>query len=403
MRQLQERIKAMKKRTISFALAFTLFLTLFLTALPIADLRASASSDVETLRVSIENQYNVSIEFDFYEGSMSASAQMEHLRRINESLATIPAGLHRAVASHLEEFTITITYVARHVNFWRGILLGTAGFASGGQGSGAYAGINMLTRGNVNDSIGYMSPLIFYHEYGHVLAYLLDHITWERHWASDWATRGTPLDIRDEWNALNRAAVFNETTYRFNYDPAVFVSRNATFDEDEDIAETFAHFTATPVATFNRTRNTVVLEKAMLLERLAITILGVDRIYANSIIPRPLPPISVIHNGSPLSFDVPPQTIGDRTMVPMRAIFDALGAEVRWNGTTQTITATKGETVIVLRLGNNMATINGVATPLDQPAVAIDGRTLVPLRFVGDALGAGVRWDGEARTVTITS
>ena len=119
--------------------------------------------------------------------------------------------------------------------------------------------------------------------------------------------------------------------------------------------------------------------------------------------PVPVQPISVTLDGRPMTFDVPPQSIGGRTMVPMRAIFDALGAEVGWNSTTQTITATKDTTVIVLRIGNPAATVNGSSVTLEQPATIIDGRTLVPLRFVGDALGAEVGWDGASRTVTITT
>jgi len=71
----------------------------------------------------------------------------------------------------------------------------------------------------------------------------------------------------------------------------------------------------------------------------------------------------------------------------MRAIFEALGAEIEWDGTTQTVTGTKDSSTITLRIGSNTATVNGQQQNLDQPAVVQSSRTLVPLRFVGEALG----------------
>jgi len=127
--------------------------------------------------------------------------------------------------------------------------------------------------------------------------------------------------------------------------------------------------------------------------------------------PPPTPPttppaaggISVLLDGSPMTFAVPPQIISGSTMVPMRAIFEALGATVNWEGSTRTITATRDDTRIVLRIGEMQATVDGVSNALNQAAVIIDGSTLVPLRFVSEALGANVDWNGTTRTVTITS
>jgi len=113
--------------------------------------------------------------------------------------------------------------------------------------------------------------------------------------------------------------------------------------------------------------------------------------------------ISVLLNGSELSFDVPPQTVDGRTLVPLRAIFEALGAEVNWNDSTQTITGTKGDTTVVLPLGSTTPTVNGQTVTIDVPAMVQNGRTLVPLRFVAEALGVVVDWNPSTRTVTITS
>jgi hypothetical protein len=87
----------------------------------------------------------------------------------------------------------------------------------------------------------------------------------------------------------------------------------------------------------------------------------------------------------------------------MRTIFEALGAEITWDGTTRTVTATKDDTTIALTIGSTTATVNGRAETLDQPAVIVGSRTLVPLRFVGEALGVTVNWDGATRTVSITT
>lgn len=114
-------------------------------------------------------------------------------------------------------------------------------------------------------------------------------------------------------------------------------------------------------------------------------------------------PINVLLDGTALTFDVPPQMVDGRTLVPLRAIFEALGAEVDWNDATRTITATKDATTVVLALGSTTPTVNGQTVTIDVPAAAIDGRTLVPLRFVAESFGVEVNWDGDTRTVTITS
>jgi hypothetical protein len=113
--------------------------------------------------------------------------------------------------------------------------------------------------------------------------------------------------------------------------------------------------------------------------------------------------ITVLLDGRPMEFDVHPRIINERTMVPLRAIFEALGADISWNNSTQTVTATKGDTVIVLTIGCTSPTVNGRVVTIDQPGVVVDGRTLVPLRFVAEALGVAVNWFGMTRTVTITS
>jgi len=113
--------------------------------------------------------------------------------------------------------------------------------------------------------------------------------------------------------------------------------------------------------------------------------------------------IDVLLDGRPLTFEVPPRTINDRIMVPLREIFQALGAAVDWNADTQTVMATKDGVVVVLTIGSTSPTVNGSNVAIDQPGVVINGRTLAPLRFVAEAFGGTVDWNGATRTANISS
>lgn len=115
-------------------------------------------------------------------------------------------------------------------------------------------------------------------------------------------------------------------------------------------------------------------------------------------------PIGVYINEQPLSFgSAAPARIGGRVFVPMRAIFEALGAQVSWDAATQSINAQRAATVVQMQIGNRNANLNGQATTLDQPPLLYGGATMVPLRFVGEALGAEVRWSETQSAVFITN
>jgi len=112
--------------------------------------------------------------------------------------------------------------------------------------------------------------------------------------------------------------------------------------------------------------------------------------------------IKVILDDVHMEFDVDPQMVNDRTMVPMRAIFEAFGAQVEWEDATKTITAlTPDEDVIVLRIGSRTIEVNGVSSEIDVAPFIVNSRTLVPAKFVAEAMGATVDWDGATRTVII--
>lgn len=113
--------------------------------------------------------------------------------------------------------------------------------------------------------------------------------------------------------------------------------------------------------------------------------------------------ISVFLNGNEIIFDQPPVIQNGRTLVPLRAIFEALGATVDWDGNTRTVTATKGDTIVKITIGDNKLYKNGKVIELDVPAQIINDRTLVPVRAVSEAFDCKVDWDGETKTVIITT
>ncbi len=107
-------------------------------------------------------------------------------------------------------------------------------------------------------------------------------------------------------------------------------------------------------------------------------------------------------NGTASALDVPAQIIDSRTMVPLRAIFEALGASVEWDDATKTVTSTKGDTTVKLTIGQASINVNGADKALDVPAQIVDSRTLVPVRAIAESFGCDVAWDDPTKTVTIT-
>jgi len=116
-------------------------------------------------------------------------------------------------------------------------------------------------------------------------------------------------------------------------------------------------------------------------------------------------PISVQIDGKLQQFEQPPVIVNDRTLVPLRAIFEVLGARIDWDSKTQTVTAAKlkAKLRIILTIGKDSAEVNGESLTLDLKAQLINGRTMVPLRFVSQALGAKIDWVPATRTVVITT
>ncbi|MGE5416663.1 MAG: stalk domain-containing protein [Acidobacteriota bacterium] len=128
------------------------------------------------------------------------------------------------------------------------------------------------------------------------------------------------------------------------------------------------------------------------------------------IVPQTQPVISsaktpiVLINGQPLVSDVKPMVNKDgRIMLPLRSIAQALGAQVDWNAPTKTATLYQGTNTIKVTLGQKTLMVNGRLVPMDTVAVSQNGCTLLPVRSVGEAFGSKIGWDPATKTVSITS
>lgn len=110
---------------------------------------------------------------------------------------------------------------------------------------------------------------------------------------------------------------------------------------------------------------------------------------------------SVVINNQTLKLDQPPVVIDSRTLVPMRTIFEALGCEIQWYADTQTVVAQKDLDFFSLQVGKDILYAGEKELKLDVPAQIVNNHTMVPLRAVSEALDANVSWDADTETVNI--
>jgi len=113
--------------------------------------------------------------------------------------------------------------------------------------------------------------------------------------------------------------------------------------------------------------------------------------------------ISVLIDGEKQSYDQAPVLRNDRVLVPMRGIFEKLGATVTWDGQTQTVHATKGSAKLQLALREKTLFFRGQAFTLDQAPIIVSDRVMVPVRVVSETFGSLVKWDGANQEVTIST
>ncbi|MEC0371038.1 C40 family peptidase [Paenibacillus chibensis] len=117
----------------------------------------------------------------------------------------------------------------------------------------------------------------------------------------------------------------------------------------------------------------------------------------------PAAPISIYMDGKQLQPAAPPVNQSGTVLVPMRELFEHEGAKLAWNNDSKTVTAIKGSTTLTYRIGEHTASLNGKAVTVDVPGQILNGYSMVPLRFVSEALGSTVNWDPASKTVRIMS
>lgn len=115
--------------------------------------------------------------------------------------------------------------------------------------------------------------------------------------------------------------------------------------------------------------------------------------------------IGTFIKGIAVDFDkydgVKPVIENNRTLAPLRAVSEAFGADVLWEADTETITVSKDETKIVMQIGEKKAYVNNEAVTIDAAPKIVNGRTLVPIRFIAEAFDLGVAWDADSQTVVV--
>lgn len=114
--------------------------------------------------------------------------------------------------------------------------------------------------------------------------------------------------------------------------------------------------------------------------------------------------VKVTVDGEMIDFKgVPPQMQGSRIMVPVRGVFEHMGAQLTWDPSTRSVRAVRSDSRVLVTVGKTDATIDGKAVAVETPPIVAEGRVMVPLRFLAQALGAKVEWLGADRTVAITT
>ena len=121
-----------------------------------------------------------------------------------------------------------------------------------------------------------------------------------------------------------------------------------------------------------------------------------------AVIPSFAEEISLFLNGNKITCDPAPVIENGRTLIPARALFEEMGAAVSWDGENQRVGIDYGNIKISMTIGDRTAVVSDKAVGLDVPPAIINGRTMIPLRFVSESIGADVSWDGEKRAVSVT-
>ncbi|MDR0405496.1 MAG: copper amine oxidase N-terminal domain-containing protein [Clostridiales bacterium] len=140
------------------------------------------------------------------------------------------------------------------------------------------------------------------------------------------------------------------------------------------------------------------MQKSIMKKSMAVLVTAALLLCAAAVNAAELP---VYVDGTRVAFDVQPIVTDGCVMVPLRFVFEALGIAVNYDDETRTVSALRtdasgGVSIILIQIDNPKAFVNSGELPMERPPVEIDGRTLVPLGFIGDALGCTVQWPGDA-------
>lgn len=130
---------------------------------------------------------------------------------------------------------------------------------------------------------------------------------------------------------------------------------------------------------------------------LMVMIFGAATVFAGS------SPVRINLDGVDVQCDSPPIIVEGRTLVPARAVFEAMGGAVSWDAAAREAAIEIDDVIVKLKIGSKKAYINGSEQVLDVPARIIKNRTMIPVRFVSEAAGRDVSWDDKSRVVTIIS
>ncbi|QJD82622.1 stalk domain-containing protein [Cohnella herbarum] len=118
--------------------------------------------------------------------------------------------------------------------------------------------------------------------------------------------------------------------------------------------------------------------------------------------PQPIPnPIRIVLNGEEVTMPVPPIVVNQSTYVPLRGVFEKIGVKVKWDVPTRSVMASKGDTTIVLNSVTGETSVNGKVIPSDQKPISLRGSMMVPLRVIGETIGAKVDWEPATYSITI--
>jgi uncharacterized repeat protein (TIGR02543 family) len=111
-------------------------------------------------------------------------------------------------------------------------------------------------------------------------------------------------------------------------------------------------------------------------------------------------------DGSPVVLEAAPIILNSRTLLPIRAVVEATGGTIAWEASTQNVTIVRKDTTLELWIGSGEANLNGQLVSIDSDPMVIpiimNGRTLLPLRFVAEALALDIQWDAAVQKITIT-